>query len=95
MPLWLHQSSVSSGITNAVLIGGCFALLSILPILLTEVYVYLNDIWNSVIKDTKGYQEWNRLRKEWNKQAALEYRWIYEKRWRYVTLTEDIVNDQQ
>ncbi|KAI9658054.1 MAG: hypothetical protein M1821_002714 [Bathelium mastoideum] len=64
-PVWL---SIVLGVAGGV-IGSV-----ILPILLTAVYIYLHDIWTFMIKDRESYLQWNRLRKEWNRVAALEKR---------------------
>jgi hypothetical protein len=69
-----NQNSVSSAIIIAVIVGGGIVILSILPILLTGIYLYLDDIWSIMIKNRKNYLEWNRLRKEWNKIAVMESR---------------------
>ena len=73
MNLW-YLSAISSALITAVRIGSCVALLSVLPILFTGIHFYLNGLWRCVIMDTKGYMEWDRMRKEWNKKAAIESR---------------------
>jgi hypothetical protein len=74
MTLALDYSSASTAIVTAVIIGSGIALLSIMPIFLTGLYYYLNDIWGQMIQNRKNYLHWNRQRKEWNKKAAIEIR---------------------
>ena len=74
MSLGLNQNSVSTAIVTAVIIGSCIALLSVTPILLTGVYLYVGDIWEELVKNRKRYLEWDRLRKDWNKEAKIEIR---------------------
>src|ERR1700760_2088972 len=47
---------------------------AILTFLLTAIHIYFENIWNLLIRQNVGYREWNRLRKEWNKTAAIERR---------------------
>jgi hypothetical protein len=72
MSLGLNQNSVSTTIFTAVIIGSCIALLSITPILLVGVYLYVSDIWEDFVQNHKHYLERGRLWKEWNKQAKIE-----------------------
>src|ERR1700759_955265 len=49
-------------------------IVAILTFLLTAIHIYFENIWNLLIRQNVGYREWNRLRKEWNKTAAIERR---------------------
>jgi hypothetical protein len=53
---------------------GSLIILAILFFLLTVIYLCLDDIWRNMIRQPENYREWNRLRKEWNKTAAIEER---------------------
>ena len=46
----------------------------LLVILSAAIYIYLRDIWRTMIRDPKAYREWNRLRKQWNKAVVVERR---------------------
>ena len=74
MALVLNQNSVSTAIITAVIIASCIALLSVTPILLTGVYFYVGDVWKEMFEDRKRYLQWDRSRKDWNKQAEIEIR---------------------
>jgi hypothetical protein len=52
-------------------------ILAILFIFFTATYIYFGEIWRTMIRNPERYQEWNRLRKEWNKVAAMERRRRY------------------
>jgi hypothetical protein len=60
----------------AILIGG-LVILAILPFLITALYLYLTDMWRTIITNRRTYLEWNRVRKEWNKIAVIERRRAY------------------
>jgi hypothetical protein len=68
------QNSVSTAIVTAVIIGSCIALISIMPIFLTGLYIYIGSIWGVMVTNRTNYLPWNELRKEWNKKAAIEIR---------------------
>ena len=59
-----------------VIVVGGIIILAILPFLLTAIYIYFENIW-LLIREPETYREWNRLRKEWNKTAAIEGRIQY------------------
>ena len=59
-----------------VIVAGGMIILTILPFLLTAIYIYFKNMW-LLIKRPQTYREWNRLRKEWNKTAAIERRRLY------------------
>ena len=52
-----------------VIVAGGMIILTILPFLLTAIYLYFKNMW-LLIKRPQTYREWNRVRKEWNKIAA-------------------------
>ena len=60
-----------------VIVVSGLVILAFLPFLFTAIYLYLNGIWKNMIRQRKTYREWNRLRKEWNKTAAIERRRRY------------------
>jgi hypothetical protein len=55
-----------------IAVGGLI-ILAFLLFLLTTIYLYLDNIWK-LTRQLETYREWNRLRKEWNKTAAIERR---------------------
>jgi uncharacterized membrane protein YbaN (DUF454 family) len=55
------------------MVAGSFIILATLPFLLTAICLYITDLWRCT-RNSKSYQEWNRLRKEWNKKVAIERR---------------------
>jgi hypothetical protein len=56
------------------IVVGSLIILAMWPFLATAIYIYLEDIWRNMIRQPENYREWNRLRKEWNKMAAIERR---------------------
>jgi hypothetical protein len=69
-----NQNSLSSALLTAVIVGSGIAIISILPIFIYGIRIYLLEVWSIMIKNRKDYLEWNRLRKEWNKMVPIEYR---------------------
>jgi hypothetical protein len=69
-----NQNSLSSALLTAVIVGSGIAIISILPIFIHGIRIYLLEVWSIMIKNRKDYLEWNRLRKEWNKMVPIEYR---------------------
>jgi hypothetical protein len=69
-----NQNSLSSALLTAVIVGSGIAIISILPIFIDGIRIYLLEVWSIMIKNRKDYLEWNRLRKEWNKMVPIEYR---------------------
>ena len=59
-----------------VIVVGGIIILAILPFLFTAIYIFFAKMW-LLIEKPQTYREWNRLRKEWNKTAAIERRRLY------------------
>jgi hypothetical protein len=70
----LNLNSLSGALLAAVILGSGIAIISILPIFIHGIHIYLLEVWRIMIKNRKDYLEWNRLRKEWNKMVPIEYR---------------------
>jgi hypothetical protein len=49
-------------------------ILAILFILSTAIYIYVTEIWWTMVTHRKRYLEWNKCRKEWNKAFVIEKR---------------------
>lgn len=72
-PIPSEAPSFSASYIAAILVGGLI-IGAISPFVIVGVYLFLKQIWKSMIKDPEKYQEWNRIRKVWNKSSARESR---------------------
>jgi hypothetical protein len=53
MDLLWNQSPIFRAIIIAIITGGSITILSILPVRLIGIYLYLGDIWTTMIKKSK------------------------------------------
>jgi hypothetical protein len=73
----LNQNPVFNALYAVAIVIGGLVILAILPFLITALYLYITDMWSKIITNRRTYLEWNKVRKEWNKIAAIERRRAY------------------